>query len=196
MFYKKPSNYIIFNNDFIYYNNSFNVIFNCLDILDHELFEQGEKTNLMYNLFQIKEKNYTLHEKNYIIDKIFIDVFGEKTEATGKATNNKSFDFKQDSDLIFASFMKEYQINLYNELNKLSFKEFLILLQNLSEDTVFKKVIEIRTMKIPQRTNSNKDEISKILELKAKYKLINTDSKNTNAFQSGINDLFNILKSR
>lgn len=74
----------------------------------------------------------------------------EDDEADEQAPDNKRvYSIKQDAKYIYSSFMQDYGIDLFEEQGKLHWFKFLALLEGLSEDTKFRKVIEIRTMKLP-----------------------------------------------
>lgn len=46
--------------------------------------------------------------------------------------------------MIYASFLKEYKINILKESKDLKWKEFIVLLTNLSEESALMKVIMLR----------------------------------------------------
>lgn len=74
------------------------------------------------------------------------------------------YDFEEDSGYIYASFLMDYQIDLIEARSNesLHWDKFNHLLSGLSEQTKFKKVIEIRAMEIPSdATYERKEEIRK-----------------------------------
>lgn len=96
----------------------------------------------------------------------------------------KFYDFEEDSPYIYSSFMKDYSIDLENEREKsiyywekfqegeidleefrkstMSWDKFCALLIGLSEDTKFRRVIELRQMKIPENaTDEERENIRK-----------------------------------
>ena len=76
----------------------------------------------------------------------------------------------QDAELIYAGFMQEYGLDLFECAGSLHWDKFKALLSGLGDDTQFKKVIEIRTMDLPNGKGSNKER-EHIQKLKRKYKL-------------------------
>lgn len=58
--------------------------------------------------------------------------------------NKKPFDFYEDADLIYAGFMQQYAIDL--QKSDMHWWKFMILLENLGNDTRLNKVIEYRTI--------------------------------------------------
>ena len=96
----------------------------------------------------------------------------------------KFYDFEEDADYIFASFMQDYGIDLIKEREKsnyywnkvqsgtmslekfrnhtMSWDKFNALLTGLSETSKFRRVIEIRQMEIPENaTEKERKEIKK-----------------------------------
>lgn len=76
----------------------------------------------------------------------------------------KYYDIEEDSGYIYASFLMDYHIDLIEEREKrtLHWDKFNYLLSSLSENTKFKKIIEIRAMPIPKdATYERKEEIRK-----------------------------------
>ena len=76
------------------------------------------------------------------------------------------FDYKNDADLIYASFAQQYGIRLINEA--MHWIEFSTLFKNLGEDTAFRQVIRIWTMKANDVPKEQRNDLAKLKEL---YKL-------------------------
>ncbi len=64
------------------------------------------------------------------------------------------FDIKRDADLIYASFLSEYGIDLIDQQGKLHWHKFQALLQGLSSESILQKVIQIRLWK-PRKGESS-----------------------------------------
>src|SRR5690625_7547641 len=62
--------------------------------------------------------------------------------------DEKIFDFVQDAEFIYASFMHTYQIDLFEQQGKLQWTKFKALLNGLSEDSIFSRVVGIRTAEL------------------------------------------------
>ena len=56
----------------------------------------------------------------------------------------KYFDYEQDAEAIFASFMSEYHINLLEQRGKMHWREFKALFDGLSENSYMQRIISIR----------------------------------------------------
>ncbi|EMK2594058.1 hypothetical protein V8U20_000981 [Bacillus cereus] len=60
----------------------------------------------------------------------------------------KFYDLHQDAQYIYASFLQDYGMDLFDQQGRLHWKKFNALLMSLSDDTMFKKVIAIRQRKV------------------------------------------------
>ncbi|MCM3223332.1 bacteriophage Gp15 family protein [Bacillus cereus] len=60
----------------------------------------------------------------------------------------KFYDLHQDAQYIYASFLQDYGMDLFDQQGRLHWKKFNALLMSLSDNTMFKKVIAIRQRKI------------------------------------------------
>lgn len=80
----------------------------------------------------------------------------EKSKEKGK----KVFDFSYDAELIFASFLSDYGIDL--TIASMHWHKFLSLFKSLSPDTAFMKVVAIRSMNPSEiKDRKYRDEIIK-----------------------------------
>lgn len=61
-----------------------------------------------------------------------------------KVVQNKVFDFEQDAELIYASFLYDYGIDL--QVADLHWHKFLTLFKNLSKESPFMRVVSIRSV--------------------------------------------------
>lgn len=57
----------------------------------------------------------------------------------------KTFDYEQDSEAIYASFLQQYGIDLIKEKGKLDYFKFRALFTNLDPNTPFQRIVHIRT---------------------------------------------------
>ncbi|NHI75193.1 hypothetical protein EA794_04260 [Lactococcus petauri] len=76
----------------------------------------------------------------------------------------KYYDLEEDADYIYSSFIMDYGIDLIDQKEKgtLHWDKFKALIIGLSDNTKFKRVIEIRQMEIPEKaTPEEKEKIQK-----------------------------------
>lgn len=83
----------------------------------------------------------------------------------------RMFDFEEDSEYIYASFMQAYGLDLVEQQGKLHWKKFIALFQGLPDGTKIREVMRIRGMEIPAPTKYNQKEIKNLMELKTYYGL-------------------------
>ena len=81
------------------------------------------------------------------------------------------FDFEEDGEYIYASFMQAYGIDLIDQQGKLPWNRFMALFQGLPSGTKIKEIMRIRDMDIPTPNGKNQKEIRQITELKMYYAL-------------------------
>lgn len=147
------------------------------DVIKNESFEEK------YEIFKFIMKNF--------IDE---DIGNSKDENEGSSRtseNKKSFDFEVDAERIFASFMMDYKIDLIHLQGKLHWKKFIALFNGLSDETPFKKVVNIREMKIPAPNKYNSEERANIIRLKQRYSLEGQSEK-----VDKLNSAFEMMKAK
>lgn len=83
----------------------------------------------------------------------------------------KLFDFEDDGEYIYASFLQDYGMDLIEQQGRLPWQRFIALFQGLSDKTKIKEVMRIRGMELPVPDRNNQKEIQNLMELKAYYAL-------------------------
>lgn len=130
-----------------------------------------------------------------LLIKIFSEyINGDEDPSEGE--HEPLFDFEQDAEYIFSSFVMDYGIDLKKECGKLLWCDFIALFKGLSEKTKMREVISIRARKIPAPTKYNCEEIQSITELKRFYALKRTAAQKKNSFNSDLAGLAETLKQR
>ncbi len=113
-------------------------------------------------------------------DKLNIDLMqsSKKNEMTETPNDEDSdypdipvVNFTIDAERIYASFLYDYGINLFEQQGKLQWDEFLALFNNLSEKTPMRTAIHYRTCEIPKKDKHNSEERKRIKKMKARYEL-------------------------
>ena len=188
----------ILTNDFsfkdknIELNLSYNRVLKFYKLMKDEDASNQEKIKITLKLFV---KNYdeiaslSLNDKSEIIKIIHNDFIEIKSK---KSNDDKNIlDFDKDFTFIYSSFMQDYSIDLYNEIDKLDWRKFIYLFVGLSDKTKIMQVMSIRAKEIPKPTKYNSEEIAQLYKLKAYYSLDDADDK-----QKGLDSLFNIARGR
>ena len=170
---------------------AFDVVLKVFDIQKENIFTDADKINLCLELL-IKNyrtiKRLSLQEKNKLLRGILDDYILDNSKKSG--SNKKVFDFKDDEEYIYASFMSCYGIDLYTQQGKLPWKKFIALFKGLTDDTKIKEVMSIRAKELPTPTKYNQKEIQNLRELKAYYALNSLEED----YQNGLNSLFSTLE--
>ena len=106
-----------------------------------------------------------------LLEQIFSEQISMPPKPPVKGSSQPLVDFELDGEYIYASFLKDYGIDLIEEQGRLHWKRFIALFQGLSDETKIRQVMHIRGMEIPAPTKYNQKEIQNIMELKSYYAL-------------------------
>lgn len=162
-----------FENNVLNIDMSFDNIIKLFDLFDDPLFESYEKVDIALSMLIVEYESITdisfivkLDLYNYIL-KEFLG-FGKGDDS---GSSKRVMDFNKDAGLIYASFLTEYRIDLFEQQGKLHWHKFMALLTNLSQDTAFGKVVGYRSMKVPSRKEASEEYRAQIQEMKKAYSL-------------------------
>lgn len=109
-------------------------------------------------------------ERSELLERIFREkIAGRPRPKVGQ--QKILFDFEEDGEYIYASFMQAYGIDLIDQQGKLPWSRFMALFQGLPSNTKIKEIMRIRDMDIPTPNGKNQKEIQQITELKMYYAL-------------------------
>ncbi|UTI41124.1 Gp15 family bacteriophage protein [Niallia sp. RD1] len=168
-----------FNDDVIEYkgqklhvNLAFDVVLRAYELMADKRFNRMEKALIFFDMFIVDHKSYSFsfQDKNIIVKTIFEELLGYKKDEQSSG-NKKSYDLTIDAPYIYASFLQDYNIDLFEMQGKLHWHKFLTLLNSLSKDTKLVEVINIREQEVPPPTKHNAKERQRIMELKRIYRL-------------------------
>lgn len=107
------------------------------------------------------------HVYRALMNEVFTDLKDSQTyDLAGNPMptpkEERVYDTEQDAEYIFASFLYDYNIDLFEQQGKLDYRKYSALLKSLSEDTKLSRVIEIRQMKVPKgASQSDREAIRK-----------------------------------
>lgn len=147
---------------------SFDIVLRFFDLMDDDSFFDAEKVAIAFRMFVDTEREFDLETQNKAVMRI-VDTFiiGDNDEP---GETKKTYDFKQDAEYIYASFMQEYGIDLIEQQGRLRWEKFVALLTGLRDETKFKEVIGIRTCDLP-KGKEMKEERERLKKLKRLYAL-------------------------
>lgn len=167
---------------------AFDVVLRSFELLRDDTFSEAEKAFIMMEMFTVNTEAIellTIYERSKLINIIYNDFidFDKKQEdesedkfVQGSAPPKKLYDFDKDAKYIYASFLFDYNIDLYEQQGRLHWVKFIHLLNNLSDKSKFKEVIGIRAAEIPAPNKYNKEERERIIKLKKIYSLENKET--------------------
>lgn len=169
-------------------NLSFDNVLKLMELFDDQNVPEQIKPNLALNML-IVDSSLLAQLPPSKKEKLLIDVFrdklnidlmqsSKKNEMTESANDEDSdypdipvVNFTIDAERIYASFLYDYGINLFERQGKLQWDEFLALFNNLSEKTPMRTAIHYRTCEIPKKDKHNSEERKRIKKMKARYEL-------------------------
>ncbi|MES1053448.1 hypothetical protein FOA24_31290 [Bacillus thuringiensis] len=169
-------------------NLSFDNVLKLMELFDDESVPEKIKPNIALNMIIVdnlllSQLEFTKKE-NLLVD-VFRDKLGIDLLSPDKKDNMTDLDNNEDNDYpdvpvvnftidaerIYASFLYDYGINLFEQQGKLQWDEFLALFNNLSEKTPMRIAIHYRTCEIPKKDKHNGDERKHIKKMKERYEL-------------------------
>lgn len=112
-----------------------------------------------------------------------------------KTVHQKSMDFIQDGQLIYAAFMQAYGIDLNDQRGKLHWWKFTALLRGLPSNTRFMEVVQIRTKPMPPPTKHNAQERAQLIRLKQEYALELSAEEREQQLQDGLRNMARMMLS-
>lgn len=161
---------------------SFDTVISVLEYLKNKKLSVIGKIEIAFTFLVLdnEDQNYSILDKKEILEELFkllfpnenriqYDLRGDPIPQKDKEAKKQQFSFSQDASYIYSSFLQAYQIDLHDELGKLSWEKFRILLRDLPPDSKFKKILEIREWK-PKKGESA-EERNRMKELQDYYAL-------------------------
>ena len=161
---------------------SFNNILILFDLLQDKTIDDVTKVKKgLFLLIEDELEEYDIEERAKIFVEIFKNAVGESkkkqlVDLDGNPMpdisedDKKAFDLAQDAEYIYASFMHTYGIDLFEQQGKLHWKKFKALLNGLSEDSIFSRIVGIRTAELPSGKGMQKER-ERLRKLKQKFAL-------------------------
>jgi hypothetical protein len=120
-----------------------------------------------------------------IVNAIFKSI---EQESTGE---QKTMDIQQDWGAIRAGFMQSYGIDIEKEKCRMSWRDFIVLLEYMPGNTRLAEIIDIRTREIPELNKYNAKEIQALVRAKNRVRLKDEGEGN---FKAGLAGFFEMMK--
>ena len=152
-------------------NLAYDTILRLFELFGDADYSVSQKLDIAYQMLVVDGPLIDISKKDKLIPFILkefldIDLFAKKEQDL-----EKDYDLEQDAGYIYASFLFDYKMDLFEQQGKLHWIKFNHLLANLSKDSKFKEVIGYRKMKIPKSTKGNEDYRKHVIAMKKAYKL-------------------------
>lgn len=169
---------------------SFDNILRLFDLLEDKSLNDIEKVKTgLLMLIDNKLDDYEIQDKAKIFIEIFKSAIGAEKEEQPvdldgnpmpvvSQENKKVYDLVQDAEYIYASFMSDYNIDLFEAQGKLHWYKFKALLNGLTDKSKFMRVVEIRQAEMPKGKGMQKER-ERLRKLKEHYALKEDDSNET-----------------
>lgn len=169
---------------------SFDNILRLFDLLEDKSLNDIEKVETgLLMLIDNKLDDYDIQEKAKIFIEIFKSAIGAEKEEqpvdldgnpmpVASKENKKVYDLAQDAEYIYASFMSDYNIDLFEQQGKLHWYKFKALLNGLTDKSKFMRVVDIRQAEMPKGKGMQKER-EQLRKLKEHYALKVDDEDET-----------------
>lgn len=161
---------------------NFNVVLANLELSQVDNISEIVKIKIaLKNYLNVSDEqlaNWSYEKQVALYTEISFKLFssGSNINEQSNTTEDKSaYSFSEDADFIFASFMKDYGINLIEKRNNMHWNEFKALFLSLSKDTKIVEVMQIRGWK-PSKDDS-KEHIANMKKLQRIYALKTTQKE-------------------
>lgn len=159
-------------------NLSFDRLIKIFELQQDERLEDIDKIVLAFQILvvdaEIYKKKFTALELSEIVNLIFDSLKDERIRIDDTDDQDDEpveiVNYTEDAERIYASFLYDYQMDLIEEIGKLSWRKFVALFNNLSEKTPMMQAIIYRTCSIPTG-KENAEERKRIKKMKRIYAL-------------------------
>ncbi|MBM7585851.1 hypothetical protein JOC86_002393 [Bacillus pakistanensis] len=166
-----------YEDNIIHVDMAFDNILRLFEMFDDESLLEFEKIfialeMLLYEYDLVKKKSYEEQLELFkFVMKEFLEIDLDSDKKEEGAPPKKFMDYKQDADLIFASFFAVYKLDLFELQGKLHWKKFEALMTHLDDNSPFKQVIGYRTMTVPSEKEASKEYIAHVRKMKRVHAL-------------------------
>ncbi|EUJ27316.1 hypothetical protein PCORN_13332 [Listeria cornellensis FSL F6-0969] len=167
----KADRHVTYKGEKVLISITFDNVIKAIKLYDDKFLKENQKIYIMYRMFvkDYKKYNHTPRDVIRITDLIYKEL-NKSDSDTGAADNEELYNFFEDAERIYASFLIDYNIDLLNEVGVLSWDEFIALFNNLSEKTPIMQAIMYRGCEVPSGPE-NKEERRRIRKMKEFYEL-------------------------
>lgn len=200
-----PLNEVIFDGKAYHLDLAFDTVIQYLSLSADTDLSDDEKTEYAIRLFlddQILPSDSKFFEAVFevISKEITSDPYGNNSvndNLFGLAPV-KYFDYEQDAEAIYASFLSEYNIDLLKQRGKLHWRQFKALFNGLSENSYMQRIISIRQRNLSEIEDAKTQQ--QLNDAKAYYSLdtpVENNAEQTQAQQtSALSAMFKAMQGQ
>ncbi|WP_430535964.1 Gp15 family bacteriophage protein [Listeria rocourtiae] len=170
---KKADRHITYRGEKVLISITFDNVIKAIKLYDDKFLKENQKIYIMYRMFVKDYKKYDHTPRDVVkITELIYKELSQTDSDSGSdlADNEELYNFFEDAERIYASFLIDYNIDLLNEVGVLSWDEFIALFNNLSEKTPIMQAIMYRGCEVPSGPE-NKEERRRIRKMKEFYEL-------------------------
>lgn len=198
-FLNKPcDDEVQFDGQIYHVDMSFDNILDVFDILEDETIDDRVGAEAMLTLLvETQHHELPIRKRYELLGVIFQELIQEtmsevveydikgnpiipKKTGDDDAPKSQPYSLTYDAGFIYTSFMQAYHMDLHDQFGSLHWDKFKMLLRDLPDDTMFSRVVEIRTRKLSDIKDLK--ERSHVKKLKRQYKLPNQEIENDPRF--------------
>ena len=165
---------------------SYDRILDFLSVLKMQDLDETDKESVAFAVLFGGTK-LTGKEKQEAMEKVRERLFPDSGDGGGQ----KTFDFEQDKDAIYASFLQVYGIDLDEARGRLHWLRFVALLNGLfmGPKCPLSQLVHIRTRPVPKPNKHNQEQIQALMKAKAKCRLKLTPEEEQAQYQRSLQRL-------
>lgn len=172
----------------------FDNVLKVFSLQKEQALSERDKLEISLDLL-VRSKHSNMSEQNKVgllntVYDILMDA--PPSEPDGRAP---IFDFEQDAGYIYASFLSDYGLDLYEQQGRLHWWAFIQLFRGLSEGSKIVQVMQIRAKPIPAPTKHNAEERAQLARLKAQYALKISEEERERNFAAGLKRLAGLMRA-
>ncbi|SPT98428.1 Bacteriophage Gp15 protein [Lysinibacillus capsici] len=159
-------------------NLSFDNVLKLFDLFSDDI-NQDIKLDIALEMLVVNADFLRQLSGSHVAIRLVLDVLKDKLNIDLESDDITSdeepqipiYDFKEDAERIYASFLFDYNLDLFELQGKLQWHKFIALFENLSTDSPMGQAMMYRSCEVPKKDKYNADERKRIIAMKKKYEL-------------------------
>lgn len=169
---------VVINGNEYRINASFDKILRIFDLVSDETVSYAVRINAAIEILICNDVCYMeIEDKQMLLDSILKHYSSKASDDKPKVDlqgnplpekeQDETYRINYDGDIIYASFLQAYGIDLINEQGKMHWFKFCALLKGLPKDTKFVEICGYRSWEKPSKKDTHEKQMMKLKELYA-----------------------------